>query len=344
MLGTMGLPHVLVRFHTSPDGRAARRTAAITVALLGVFYLFPGVYGVLGARAGAGALPVRRDRHGRRRAARSRWTVAGSAGCSRRCSRGRVRGVPGHVARAAAGDVRRRRARPRCPARAAAAAAGRARVAAIMSSRWRCPPAEPRRRGARHAGLHRGRRRRSARCWCSASGGRGSPRPGRSRALSSGSSRRSGAIGCRPLRSAPDRGPGVAILLAATGTLVGAAGVRGDGRGLAAGPAARLGAGGHAAAAPGRAPFDGTADRSSAARPFVVRWPRAVERLNLQRHSHAATVAHAHFPQRRDGSSRMSTTDPCAAPGHVRTQLGTRPVRRRSSASCAAACAGSSSR
>ncbi|MDA0567754.1 cation acetate symporter [Streptomonospora sp. S1-112] len=47
-LGTMGLPHILMRFHTSPDGRAARRTAAITVALLGVFYLFPGVYGVLG--------------------------------------------------------------------------------------------------------------------------------------------------------------------------------------------------------------------------------------------------------------------------------------------------------
>ncbi|WP_033291917.1 cation acetate symporter [Amycolatopsis jejuensis] len=48
VLGTMGLPHVLMRFHTSPDGRAARRTAAITVALLGVFYLFPGIYGVLG--------------------------------------------------------------------------------------------------------------------------------------------------------------------------------------------------------------------------------------------------------------------------------------------------------
>ncbi|GGJ05768.1 cation acetate symporter [Saccharopolyspora subtropica] len=48
MLGTMGLPHVLVRFHTAPDGRAARRTAALTVLLLGVFYLFPGVYGALG--------------------------------------------------------------------------------------------------------------------------------------------------------------------------------------------------------------------------------------------------------------------------------------------------------
>ena len=47
-LGTMGLPHVLVRFYTNPDGRAARRTTLTVVALLGVFYLFPPVYGVLG--------------------------------------------------------------------------------------------------------------------------------------------------------------------------------------------------------------------------------------------------------------------------------------------------------
>jgi Na+(H+)/acetate symporter ActP len=49
VLGTMGLPHILIRFHTSADGRGARRTAAITVAMLGVFYLFPAVYGLLGA-------------------------------------------------------------------------------------------------------------------------------------------------------------------------------------------------------------------------------------------------------------------------------------------------------
>jgi cation/acetate symporter len=49
VLGTMGLPHILIRFHTSPDGRGARRTAAITVGMLGVFYLFPAVYGLLGA-------------------------------------------------------------------------------------------------------------------------------------------------------------------------------------------------------------------------------------------------------------------------------------------------------
>jgi Na+(H+)/acetate symporter ActP len=49
VLGTMGLPHIIVRFHTSSDGRGARRTAAITVGLLSVFYLFPAVYGLLGA-------------------------------------------------------------------------------------------------------------------------------------------------------------------------------------------------------------------------------------------------------------------------------------------------------
>jgi len=47
-LGTMGLPHVLVRFYTNPDGRAARRTTLVVLALLGAFYLLPAVYGWLG--------------------------------------------------------------------------------------------------------------------------------------------------------------------------------------------------------------------------------------------------------------------------------------------------------
>jgi cation/acetate symporter len=46
--GTMGLPHVLVRFYTNPDGRAARRTTVVVLALLGAFYLFPPLYAVLG--------------------------------------------------------------------------------------------------------------------------------------------------------------------------------------------------------------------------------------------------------------------------------------------------------
>ncbi|MEE2034104.1 sodium:solute symporter family transporter, partial [Rhodococcus chondri] len=45
-LGTMGLPHVLVRFYTNPDGRAARMTSLAVLALLGLFYLFPTLLGV----------------------------------------------------------------------------------------------------------------------------------------------------------------------------------------------------------------------------------------------------------------------------------------------------------
>jgi Na+(H+)/acetate symporter ActP len=46
-MGTMGLPHVLVRFYTSPDGRATRRTAVAVLALLGGFYLLPTLLGAL---------------------------------------------------------------------------------------------------------------------------------------------------------------------------------------------------------------------------------------------------------------------------------------------------------
>ncbi|GGV07410.1 cation acetate symporter [Streptomyces filipinensis] len=47
-LGTMGLPHVVVRFYTNPDGRAARRTTVSVLGLLGAFYLLVPLYGVLG--------------------------------------------------------------------------------------------------------------------------------------------------------------------------------------------------------------------------------------------------------------------------------------------------------
>jgi Na+(H+)/acetate symporter ActP len=46
-LGTMGLPHVLVRFYTNPDGRAARRTTLHVLVLLSLFYLFPIMLGAL---------------------------------------------------------------------------------------------------------------------------------------------------------------------------------------------------------------------------------------------------------------------------------------------------------
>lgn len=47
-LGAVGLPHVIMRFHTSPTAKAARRVAVGVIVLLGVFYLFPAVYGLLG--------------------------------------------------------------------------------------------------------------------------------------------------------------------------------------------------------------------------------------------------------------------------------------------------------
>lgn len=47
-LGTMGLPHVVVRFYTNPDGRAARRTTVVVLGFLGLFYLLPPVYAALG--------------------------------------------------------------------------------------------------------------------------------------------------------------------------------------------------------------------------------------------------------------------------------------------------------
>ena len=49
-LGTMGLPHVLVRFYTNPDGRDTRRTTLIVIAILSAFYLLPTIFGVLGRR------------------------------------------------------------------------------------------------------------------------------------------------------------------------------------------------------------------------------------------------------------------------------------------------------
>ncbi|MGH8922250.1 MAG: sodium:solute symporter family transporter, partial [Actinomycetes bacterium] len=47
MLGTMGLPHVLGRYYTNPDGLAARKTTLMVLTLLGLFYLFPMISGWL---------------------------------------------------------------------------------------------------------------------------------------------------------------------------------------------------------------------------------------------------------------------------------------------------------
>lgn len=46
--GTAGLPHILVRFYTNPDGGAAKRTTMWVMILIGVFYVFPPIFGALG--------------------------------------------------------------------------------------------------------------------------------------------------------------------------------------------------------------------------------------------------------------------------------------------------------
>lgn len=48
VLGTMGLPHILVRFYTNRDGRSARRTAVATLGLVGIFYFSPWVLAAIG--------------------------------------------------------------------------------------------------------------------------------------------------------------------------------------------------------------------------------------------------------------------------------------------------------
>ncbi len=51
MLGTAGLPHVLMRFYTVPSAKEARRSVVWAIWLIGIFYLFTLILGF-----GAGAL------------------------------------------------------------------------------------------------------------------------------------------------------------------------------------------------------------------------------------------------------------------------------------------------
>ena len=46
--GTAGLPHILVRFYTNPDGRSAKKTTLWVMVMLGMFYLFTPMWGTLG--------------------------------------------------------------------------------------------------------------------------------------------------------------------------------------------------------------------------------------------------------------------------------------------------------
>ncbi|GAA2160603.1 MULTISPECIES: solute symporter family protein [Glycomyces] len=53
VLGTAGLPHVLIRFYTTPDGKTARKSVNWAIGLIGMFYLLTLVLG-FGAAAMVG--------------------------------------------------------------------------------------------------------------------------------------------------------------------------------------------------------------------------------------------------------------------------------------------------
>ena len=82
--GTAGLPHILVRFYTNPDGVAAKRTAMWVMILIGVFYIFTPMFGVLGRNllpelyAAAGAKGTDKVVLELPRLVNERWPVWGS--------------------------------------------------------------------------------------------------------------------------------------------------------------------------------------------------------------------------------------------------------------------------
>ena len=45
MLGTAGLPHILIRFYTVPTARDARKSVLWAIGLIGAFYLMTLVLG-----------------------------------------------------------------------------------------------------------------------------------------------------------------------------------------------------------------------------------------------------------------------------------------------------------
>lgn len=48
LCGTAGLPHILVRFYTNPDGREAKKTTLMVIGFLSLFYVFPAMWGAMG--------------------------------------------------------------------------------------------------------------------------------------------------------------------------------------------------------------------------------------------------------------------------------------------------------
>jgi cation/acetate symporter len=63
VLGTAGLPHILIRFYTVPTARAARRSVLWAIGIIGTFYLFTLALG-FGAAALVGSAAIREQNPG----------------------------------------------------------------------------------------------------------------------------------------------------------------------------------------------------------------------------------------------------------------------------------------
>ena len=155
MLGTAGLPHILMRFYTVPDARTARTSVGYATAFIGFFYLLTFILG-FGAMVIVGQPAIRAIDAGGNMAAPLLAEAVGGDGVSRVHLRRRVRDDPGGRRRPDAGRRGGAVARPLGERRARRRGVG-ARAAA--------------RRARRDGAAGRGRDRRSA----SRSRGRTSP-------------------------------------------------------------------------------------------------------------------------------------------------------------------------
>ena len=178
-LGTMGLPHVLVRFYTNPDGRDARRTAVFVLALIGIFYVAVTAVGAISrlyvpkllisgeTDAAVLLLPQAVLGSGPLGITIGALVAAGAWATFLATSSGLVVSIAGVIRTDVIGP-----AAPGCRGGWRRSSAGWCRCSSRRSS---CGWSSPR----RSRWCSRWPRRRSARCSCSASGGGTSRRPAR---------------------------------------------------------------------------------------------------------------------------------------------------------------------
>ncbi|WP_242454463.1 solute symporter family protein [Bailinhaonella thermotolerans] len=80
VLGTAGLPHILIRFYTVPDARAARKSVTWAIGLIGVFYLMTLALGFGAAALVGGAAIKKNDPGGNTAAPQLAEVLGGGAG------------------------------------------------------------------------------------------------------------------------------------------------------------------------------------------------------------------------------------------------------------------------